>query len=352
MAGHRHNRNCLHCIVPPYVLNHMAESSDANIRKLAVEALMSGAEARAIRSTLASMPRMSAIPSPTGRKHRLVYDLQHRTLNDLPGKLVVEEGGKLPDDPAVREAYRHAGTVHNFYRKVHARNSLDDNGMSLISSVHLGRNHNNAYWTGEQMVYGDGDGRMFVRFTKSLDVVGHEFSHGVVTHTCNLVYQNEPGALNEHFADVFGVLVAQWKRRQTVKAAAWTVGKDCLGPAVNATGLRTFKAGKAFENDPIMGTDIQPKHYKDKYKGTADYGGVHINSGIPNHAFYRLAMELGGRAWEKPGAIWYRSLTMLNATSSFADMVAATASAATEKFGAGSIEVKAVNYAWKAVGLL
>jgi Zn-dependent metalloprotease len=330
----------------------MAESDDPKIRRLAVDALTSGAEARAIRSTLAALPQMSAIPSPAGKKHRLVYDLRNRGMNSLPGKLVVSEGGKPPKDLAAREAYSHAGTVYDYYAKVHTRNSLDDNGMSLISSVHLLRNHNNAYWTGEQMVYGDGDGQMFVRFTRSLDVVGHEFSHGVVTHTCNLEYRNESGALNEHFADVFGVLVAQWKRKHTTKTATWTVGKDCLGPKVKATGLRTFKAERAFENDPILGTDIQPKHYKNRYKGSQDYGGVHINSGIPNHAFYLVAMELGGNAWQRPGRIWYRTLSMLNAKSEFADMVAATQTAAAAEFGSGSTEANAVAKAWKAVGLL
>ena len=349
---HHHHRNCLFCIIPPYIFDHMINSKDAAVRKSASEALQSGAAARAIRSTLSTMPQMSAIPSPAGKKHRLVYDLRNQGMNALPGKLVLEEGGKASTDPAVREAYLHAGIVYDYYLKIFSRNSLDNNGMSLISSVHLNKNHNNAYWTGEQMVYGDGDGQMFVRFTKSLDVVGHEFSHGVVTHTCNLEYSYESGALNEHFADVMGVLVMQWRKKHTAAKAAWTIGKDCLGPAVNATGLRTFKAEKAFENDPIMGTDIQPKHYSDKYGGSSDYGGVHINSGIPNHAFYVTANQLGGHAWEKAGRIWYHTLGLLNSHSKFADMVKATGNAAASLYGAGSIEVKAVEKGWKQVGLL
>jgi Zn-dependent metalloprotease len=121
---------------------------------------------------------------------------------------------------------------------------------------------------------------------------------------------------------------------------------------VKATGLRTFKAERAFENDPILGTDIQPKHYNNRYKGSQDYGGVHINSGIPNHAFYLVAVELGGNAWQKPGRIWYRTLSMLNAKSEFADMVSATQTAAAAEFGSGSAEANAVAKAWKAVGLL
>ena len=341
----------LYCILPPYVIDHMAKSDDPDVRRLAQEAMQTGAEARAVRSLYATMPIMAAIPSPAQKKHRLVYDLKGKGMWALPGKLVREEGGSRTKDPAVHEAYAHAGYVYDFFKQVYARNSLDDRGMSLISSVHLLKKHNNAYWNGEQMVYGDGDGRRFIRFTKSLDVVGHEFAHGVVTHTCNLIYQNEPGALNEHLADVMGLLVRQWRRDESARNGDWTIGKACLGPEVVASGLRTFLAEKAFENDPIMGTDEQPKHIDHKYNGSQDYGGVHINSGIPNHAFYVTARELGGKAWTRAGQIWYDTLGLLGAESDFANMVAKTLQAAAARYDAGSREVRAVQKGWKAVGL-
>lgn len=148
------------------------------------------------------------------------------------------------------------------------------------------------------MCYGDGDETIFIRFTKSLDVVAHELTHGVISHTCDLEYKNEPGALNEHFADVFGIVVKQWRKKQTVKTADWLIGADVMGPGTMAKALRTFKAEKAYVNDRWLGTDPQPKHLKDKYVGRADDGGVHINSGIPNHAFYLAAMAIGGKVWE------------------------------------------------------
>lgn len=200
------------------------------------------------------------------------------------------------------------------------------------------------------MCYGDGDGRIFIRFTKSLDVVGHELSHGIISHTCNLVYSNEPGALNEHFADVFGSLVKQWRRRQSVKSADWLIGNDIMGPATTAKSLRTFKAEKAYENDPLLGTDPQPKHLRNKYNGSSDNGGVHINSGIPNHAFYLVATEIGGKAWERAGQIWYKTLLKLTSTSQFHDMVESSTETASTLYGAGSAEYKAVVKAWKAVG--
>jgi len=340
----------LHCILPPYVLDHLARCADPRVRERAIHDIALASEARAIRATLAGLPGMSAIPSPAGKRHRLVYDAQHGGFSSLPGKLVRSEGERTSKDPAVNEAYNHAGYTYDFYNKLFGRNSLDDRGMSLISSVHLGRRLNNAFWTGEQMAYGDGDDAIFVRFTRSIDVVGHELTHGVVTHTCNLEYRGESGALNEHFADVFGSLVKQWRKRQTAQNADWLIGNDIMGPATKAKSLRTFKAEKAYEDDPLLGSDPQPKHRKDAYAGSEDNGGVHINSGIPNHAFYRVATELGGNAWEKAGRIWYETMLGLRPRSGFAQMVQLSARSAASLFGAGSLESKAVAAAWKAVG--
>lgn len=348
MSACRHN--LIHCILPPYVLEHLSQSTDAKIRKLAVDAIEAAAALRTQRLVLTALPAMSAIPSPGRRKDRLVYDAKHGAPWSLPGKLVRTEGQRAVKDVAVNEAYNHSGYVYDFYYKIFTRNSLDDKGMSLISSVHLGRNFNNAFWNGEQMAYGDGDGSLFVRFTKALDVVGHELTHGVVTHTCNLQYQGEPGALNEHFADVMGALVSQWRARQTAKQAPWTIGAEIMGPGTTAKCLRTFKDEPAYQNDPLLGNDPQPKYLKDKYTGSADNGGVHINSGIPNHAFYLVAMELGGQAWAKAGMIWYKTLLALNQSSDFTQMVAQTEAAALTLYGSGSAEQKAVAKAWKTVG--
>jgi Zn-dependent metalloprotease len=338
------------CIIPPYVLDHLARSADAQIRQLAIDAIANSSSMRAVRATLAMMPMLAAVPSPAAKRHRLVYDLKNGEYNDLPGQLIRSEGDPKTQDIAENEAYNYAGSTYDFYKSVFGRNSLDDHGMTMISSVHFGRQYNNAFWNGEQMCYGDGDGRIFIRFTKSVDVVGHELTHGVVSHTCNLVYSKESGALNEHLADVFGSLVKQWRKRQTVKKADWLIGGDIMGPGTTAKALRTFTAEKAYENDALLGTDPQPKHLKNKYNGTADNGGVHINSGIPNHAFYLTAMEIGGKAWEKAGQIWYKTMLKLTSTSQFKDMVQSTTETAATLCGNNSREHKAVMKAWKSVG--
>ena len=342
--------NPIHCILPPYLLDKLADSTDPKVRDLAIEAIARSATLRAERTTLARMPMMAAIPSATGKKDRLVYDMKNQGSSFLPGKLVRREGDAKTNDPAVNEAYDYSGATYDFYKTLFSRNSLDDRGMSLVSSVHLGRNYNNAFWNGEQMAYGDGDGVVFIRFTKSLDVVGHELTHGVVSNTCNLDYLNESGALNEHFADVFGSLVKQWKKKQTAAKADWLIGPDIMGPGTQAKSLRTFRNELAYENDPYLGTDPQPKHLKDKYTGTSDSGGVHINSGIPNHAFFLVATAIGGRAWEKAGAIWYRTMLALNHSSDFVQMVAMSTQNAAALYGHGSKEEKAVIKAWQDVG--
>ncbi len=342
--------NPIHCILPPYVLDKMAESDDPEVRKQAVETIARSATLRATRVALANFAMMTATPSADGKRDRVIYDMKGQGSTFLPGKLVRREGEARSKDAAVNEAYDYSGVTYDFYKRIFDRNSLDDRGMSLISSVHLGRNYNNAFWNGEQMAYGDGDGKIFIRFTKSLDVVGHELTHGVVSHTCNLDYKNESGALNEHFADVFGSLIKQWKKKQTAAKADWLIGPDIMGPGTTAKSLRTFKAGLAYENDPNLGTDPQPKHLKNKYTGTSDSGGVHINSGIPNHAFFLVATALGGNAWLKAGRIWYGTLLALNQTSDFAQMVAMTTQTAATQFGHGSAEEKAVIKAWQAVG--
>jgi Zn-dependent metalloprotease len=230
--------------------------------------------------------------------------------------------------------------------------------MTLVSSVHVGEPDgagkwqpmNNAFWDGRQMAYGDGDGVVFTRFTKALDVVAHELTHGVQAFTSNLDYRGQSGALNEHFADVFGVLVRQWRRGEEADAASWLVGADVLVPAPTRRGIRDMeRPGTAFTDDPVLGSDPQPDHMERIYDGPADFGGVHLNSGIPNRAFVLVAKSLGGPAWETPGRIWYEALLQLSARSRFADLVKLTAQIAGDRFGA--VTKKAVRAAWRKVGL-
>ena len=223
--------------------------------------------------------------------------------------------------------------------------------QTLIASVHVGKKYNNAFWNGVQIAFGDGDGAIFRRFTRALDVISHELTHGVISHTCNLEYQGESGALNEHFADVFGILARQWRRKETAAKADWAIGSEIMGPEVTAKGLRTFEAGPAFVDDPYLGSDPQPKHMENVYRGESDRGGVHINSGIPNHAFYLFSRFLGGAAWERPGRIWYSAMVRLRPLSGFQEAAAATLLSAAELYPGNKRLATALKEAWSAVGI-
>ncbi len=345
-----------HWFVPPYIVEHMCGLDDAVLRDRALAALEHGAAVRAVRAFAQQLPSMMALPSPTGRRHRLVYDARGR--DALPGMLVRAEGDPATDDPAVNEAYDHSGDTFDFFHDVFGRSSLDDAGMTLVSSVHVAevdprgsfQPMSNAFWDGERMAYGDGDGVVFERFTRALDVVGHELTHGVQAYASNLVYRGESGALNEHFADVFGVLVRQWKEGTPAEDASWLVGADILVPARTRRGIRDMeRPGTAYTDDPVLGSDPQPAHMDDVYTGPADAGGVHLNSGIPNRAFVLVAKALGGPAWGTAGAIWYAAMLQLSRTSRFADMAALTAQVAGDRFDAATR--RAVRAAWKKVGL-
>jgi Zn-dependent metalloprotease len=334
-------------ILPPHILISICENGTAEERRQALRTLVLSERLRARREVLALLPAVT----PAGEKRRTVYDAGHRTA--LPGKLVRAEGDPPSSDAAVNEAYDGAGATYDFYDQVYDRKSIDGRGMRLESSVHYGSGYDNAFWNGAQMVYGDGDGNLFTRFTKSLDVIGHELTHGVTAHEANLDYHDQPGALNESISDVFGSLVKQWFLNQKAEEADWLIGEGLFTAKVHGVALRSMKAPGTAYDDPVLGKDPQPPNMKDYVSGPEDDGGVHINSGIPNHAFYLAAVAIGGFAWEKAGRIWYAALTeRLRRSSDFASAAKQTAAAAGDLYGKGSAEENAVSEAWRAVGVL
>ena len=287
---------------------------------------------------------------PTGQERRTVYDARHGST--LPGKLVRGEGDAKSKDMEVNESYDYAGAVYDFYKTVFGRNSVDDRGLRLDASVHFARNYDNAFWNGAQMVYGDGDGVIFQRFTKCLDVIGHELTHGVTQYEAALDYQGQSGALNESMSDVFGILVKQWKLGQSAGQADWLIGAGLLAKEVHGAALRSMKAPGTAYDDPRLGKDPQPADMQHYDSGPDDNGGVHINSGIPNRAFYLAATAMEGNAWGDAGRIWYTALcNRLHASSDFAAAARATSSVAGELFGSRSPQRKAVDDAWKTVGV-
>jgi Zn-dependent metalloprotease len=163
----------------------------------------------------------------------------------------------------------------------------------------------------------------------------------------------QPGALNESISDVFGSLIRQRALQQTAADADWLIGAGLFTARVNGSALRSMKAPGTAYDDPVLGRDPQPDHM-DRYNTTyLDNGGVHINSGIPNRAFYQVAVDLGGYAWEKAGRIWYETLrdSALRENTGFKRFANLTVATAMRLYGPGSLEVEIVAHAWATVGL-
>jgi Zn-dependent metalloprotease len=341
-------------IIPSELLKAIAKNGNEHQQDVALHSISLSSFIRGKRSVVGQIITASAVPA--GQKRRTVYDMHNDSnMDNLPGELVRGEGDPASSDVAVNEAYDGAGATYDFYKDVLNRNSIDDRGLRLDSSVHFDVDYDNAFWDGSQMVYGDGDGEIFRRgcFTNCIDVIGHEMTHGVTQYESNLFYQGQSGALNESFSDVMGIQVKQRILNQTAEQADWLIGAGMFTSKVNGVALRSMKAPGTAYDDPVIGKDPQPANMKDYVRTSKDNGGVHINSGIPNHAFYLVATELGGYAWEKAGKIWYNAFLLgrVRSRATFQDAANVTSKVAGELFGIGSSEQKAVKDGWAGVGI-
>ena len=338
--------------MPPYLLRHLAAHADDAVATRARASLLLDDTHRRRRTTVEVATRAPTTSSAdaTGPR-RTVSDVRGGTT--LPGDVVRTEGAAPIGDAAADEAYDGLGATWALFHDVYGRDSLDGAGLALDASVHYGHDYDNAFWDGSRMVFGDGDGRIFGRFTVAVDVIGHELAHGVTEKTAGLAYQGQSGALNESLSDVFGALVKQRLLGQRAVDADWLIGAGLFLPSVRGSALRSMKAPGTAYDDPDLGRDPQPATMADFVQTDDDNGGVHINSGIPNHAFYLAATGIGGFAAEGAGQIWYDVLTggELAADADFAAFGALTAQAASARFGPGSAQQQAVAAAWQQVGV-
>jgi Zn-dependent metalloprotease len=346
----RSNCRCISCITPPHLLKKLLESKDKEIRQAALNTLLTTERLRGERSVRSLL---GATVAPTNGR-RTIFDCRSGVF--LPSASVAQtEDGAVSTDPSVNRAFDGFGVTRDFYSQIFNRNSIDDLGMRLDGYVHRGVSYNNAFWDGQEMVFGDGDQVVFTDFTASLDVIAHELTHGVTEHAAGLEYHNQSGALNESISDVFGSLVKQWSLQQAADEADWLIGAEVFTPNIEADALRSMKApGTAYQNE-LLGRDPQPDHM-DRFArlpdtDDGDYGGVHINSGIPNKAFYLTSIGIGGFAWEAPGHIWYESLKASSASTEFQAFADTTYVKAGQLYGTGSNEQQAVLDAWREVGI-
>jgi Zn-dependent metalloprotease len=336
--------------MPPYILKTLLEKGSPEQRELARKALLS---TTALRADRRFMSRLGFIAPASGAgKQRMIFDC-HNNPTARGATLVRKESDSNTGDAAVDEAFEGVGKTYDFYSEVFQRNSIDNAGMRLDSYVHYDENYANAFWDGRKMIFGDGDGFLFSRLTQALDVIAHELTHGVTQYTANLEYRGQSGALNESVSDVFGSLVKQWSLSQSAAEADWLIGAECWTPHIDGDALRSMKdPGSAFD-DPTIGKDPQPGHMRDYKKlpetPDDDMGGVHINSGIPNHAFYLFATDIGGPAWETAGQVWYEALQRCKKDTNFDAFANTTFSVAGENFDTATQQ--SLRAAWAEVGI-
>ena len=330
--------------VPPYLLRQIAASSAGDAARsretLAVDERVRSARIARVAGTPSAQPPLVATSEPAWRVHTADHG------SGLPGTRVRDAGSPASGDLAVDEAAAGITATLALFHEVYRRSSYDARGAAVSLTVHYRRDYDNAFWDGTQLVFGDGDATVFERFTKPVDVLGHEFTHAVTEHTAALEYAGQPGALNESVSDVFAACLKQRLLGQDALEADWLVGQGIFVPGINARALRDMAAPGTAYDDPRLGKDPQGAQMSDYVETTDDNGGVHLNSGIPNRAFQLAATAIGGRSWEGAGAIWYAALTggQVGARTDFAGFAAATVAAAGE-------HVEAVRDAWERVGV-
>ena len=287
-------------------------------------------------------------------KSRQTYDatgsvVTSTSITGLPGVLKCNESTTNCNDASAQRAHDGAGDVYDYYQAKFGRDSLNNAGMVMSSSVHVGSNWANAAWYNNQMIYGDGDGSTFDDLTKSFDVIAHELTHGVTDFESDLIYQNESGALNEAFSDIFAAAAEAWKDG-VINASTWQIGEDIFIPG---------GALRYMDNPTQDGSSYD--YYPERYTGSQDNGGVHWNSGIANLAFYLLVeggthprnkttVNVPAIGMAKAEQVFYRAqTTCLTSSSNFEAARNCTAQAATDLYGA--TENGAVHDAWDAVGV-
>jgi Zn-dependent metalloprotease len=334
----------LQCILPPYILERLARRDDLRERvlnTLALDRRFRLARAESVARSGGRLARPTTFARVGGTPNRTIYDQQHGDVQ-TPGAVVRTEGQGPVADSSVDDAYDGLGYTYAFYWDVFQRDSIDGQGMPLAGCVHFGQAYDNAFYDGAgHMFFGDGDGQVLIDTTKGIDVIGHELTHGVTQHEANLVYSGQSGALNESISDVFGIQVKQKALGLSVTASDWLIGAEIVGPELTPALRSMAKPGQANAQDQ------QPADMD----GYVDGGDVHLNSGIPNHAFYVTAMALGGNSWNAAGPIWYAALcdSALRPDAAFADFAQLTVKHAQQTYGPTSVQVDAVRQGWSAV---
>lgn len=336
-------------IMPPDLLKQLLGQVPEEEKNIVLRTIIIDSKMRERRAIMGSMSSMFPL---AGEKSICIFD-SHNTKDVRSSTKVRCLNDDKADDLSANEAFDGLDVTYNFYENIFGRKSIDNNNMSIKGYVHWGDKYMNAFWDGAKMCYGDGDPNLGIKsFTASIDVMGHELTHGVTQYESGLEYwcdeSHHPGALNESISDVFGSLIKQYALNQTAEQADWLIGQIFTDPNLALRNMR--EPGTARPNDP------QPAHMRDYVNlpndEDHDNGGVHINSSIPNKAFCLAAIDIGGYAWEKAGQIWYKALHGdIPTDCDFHTFAQLTLETSKLLFGNESREHRAVRKGWEAVGI-
>ncbi|MBM7362743.1 M4 family metallopeptidase [Priestia taiwanensis] len=303
----------------------------------------------------------------------VTYDGQNR--DDIRPILWRDTDKKFYDakDAIAVDAHYYAGVVYDYFKEKHGRNSYDNKGGIIRSYVRMG-DFADALWAGSGILYGNGnsdDGIQTRGFSSALDLVGHEFTHAIISTSSKLIYKNESGALNEAIADLFGTLIEHdsYNKKLTKKKANWNFAEDVYvdgktflrsmnNPASAPLSINSGYREPLIDSEGKIHTHY-PDHYSKLYKGTEDHGGVHFNSSIINKASYLLSeggthygVNVQGIGKEKVGKIYYLAATeIFTENTNFKDARLGLEKAAKKLYGDNSKEVKQVQAAYNAVGI-
>ena len=352
-ATHFSGKRCMCTIIPPHIIDKIKEAYDDPI--LCEQLTRSHEHHESLRKER-GLFFSGTKTLPTVKSKRVIKVYSANNSESLPG-----EKADLPQessDVEIKEAYQWAEKTNKFFEEIFGRDSIDGKGMQIVSTVHYGRSYDNAFWNGSQMVYGDGDGKYFTRFTKGLEITGHEIFHGITMYDQELLYQDQSGALNESLSDAFGSMIKQHANGQNFEGADWLIGDDLM--IGNGYSLRSMKApGTAYLDHPALGSDPQPASMDAYIDTKEDNGGVHLNSGIPNKAFYLACQKFFeldsakyAKSWDGSGSIWYLARRNVSPNATFKEFAQATIDVAKRFFGKDSQEEKAIKYAWSDVKVL
>ena len=321
---------------------------------------------------------IDAISGDIVARHGTIYSAKSRTINDLHGGIYPDQTNNAtlsgneatpPTETIAMAAFDNTGLTWDCYHDLFQRDSYDNAGAELQSLVHLTfdvgggmTDPNNAMWDGTQMVYGDGDGTFFGPTARAFDVTAHELTHAVTEATAGLQYQDESGALNEAMSDILSA-TCEAHKNGGVNTNTWLVGEDIFTPNTPGDALR-------YMANPTLDAALYPAniggsrdYYPERYTGQADYGGVHLNSGIANltyelltaggpHPRAKTALVNTGIGIDRAGQIFEHALTQgyFMSTTTFMEARTATEQAAMDLYPNTAAKT-AVGMAWATVGV-